>query len=584
VSVGTSVPIITQALLERLEHYRLDVSRSLDSERRAALGQFLTPAPIALRMAALLAAPQRHIRLLDPGAGIGSLTAAVVAALCARPDRPEALAVMAYEIDPLLAGYLRATLDACRVACELVGIAFAAEVCGEDFIVAGARAIAERGTFFAADLPPPTVAILNPPYRKIHSQSRERALLSSVGIETSNLYTGFMSIALRLLADGGELVAITPRSFCNGPYFQPFRLELLQTTTLQHIHVFESRSETFRDDEVLQENIILHAVRAAPPGRRTVARPRASVVITSSAGADDAMVERRVADYTDVVRPSDPAAFIRIVPNEVAASVVRHIDHFTASLADLGLSVSTGRVVDFRAADSLRAAPEPGTCPLIYPMHLGDGGVHWPKQGSKKPNAIVHAPATAHLLVPNEIYVLTKRFSAKEERRRLVAAVYSPERLPGVEHVGFENHLNYYHREGRGLPAPLAKGLALYLNSTLVDEYFRQFSGHTQVNATDLRALRYPPQAVLEALGSRVGDVWPTQAEIDDLLHAEGARMAADQSGLDPIAVKRRMEEALDVLRALGLPRAQQNDRSALALLALLDLTPDKNCSDWSRR
>jgi len=34
-----------------------------------------------------------------------------------------------------------------------------------------------------------------------------------------------------------------------------------------------------------------------------------------------------------------------------------------------------------------------------------------------------------------------------------------------------------------------------------VDDYFRRFSGHTQVNATDLRLLRYPGRRDLEELG-----------------------------------------------------------------------------------
>ena len=48
----------------------------------------------------------------------------------------------------------------------------------------------------------------------------------------------------------------------------------------------------------------------------------------------------------------------------------------------------------------------------------------------------------------------------------------------------------------------LAKGLAAFLNSTLVDSYFRQFNGHTQVNATDLRLLKYPSLKTLIKLGS----------------------------------------------------------------------------------
>ncbi|MEG0837407.1 MAG: BsuBI/PstI family type II restriction endonuclease [Akkermansia sp.] len=38
--------------------------------------------------------------------------------------------------------------------------------------------------------------------------------------------------------------------------------------------------------------------------------------------------------------------------------------------------------------------------------------------------------------------------------------------------------------------------------------------------------------------------------------------------------------ESIEIIRSLGLPRAQQNERSALCLLALLDLSPDKKWHD----
>jgi adenine-specific DNA-methyltransferase len=43
---------------------------------------------------------------------------------------------------------------------------------------------------------------------------------------------------------------------------------------------------------------------------------------------------------------------------------------------------------------------------------------------------------------------------------------------------------------------------------------------------------------------------------------------------------KKRIAEALNVLASIGLPRAQQNERSALCLLALLNLQPGKS---WSQ-
>ena len=67
----------------------------------------------------------------------------------------------------------------------------------------------------------------------------------------------------------------------------------------------------------------------------------------------------------------------------------------------------------------------------------------------------------------------------------------------------------------------LAKGLAVFLNSTLMDVYFRQFNGHTQVNATDLRNLRYPTPAQLESLGRKIGEVFPDQAELDGFVERE---------------------------------------------------------------
>src|SRR6266404_3328549 len=74
-----------------------------------------------------------------------------------------------------------------------------------------------RGDLFGASKTPFNAAILNPRYRKTNSDSHKRRLLREAGIETSNLYTGFLALANNLLCEDGKLVAICPRSFCNGP-------------------------------------------------------------------------------------------------------------------------------------------------------------------------------------------------------------------------------------------------------------------------------------------------------------------------------------------------------------------------------
>jgi hypothetical protein len=85
--------------------------------------------------------------------------------------------------------------------------------------------------------------------------------------------------------------------------------------------------------------------------------------------------------------------------------------------------------------------------------------------------------------------------------------------------LGFENHLNVFHVKKHGLPEPLAYGLAAFLNTCAVDDFFRRFNGHTQVNATDLRLMKYLNRSHLSTLGQ-----WfqkqngPSEALLDDQL------------------------------------------------------------------
>jgi adenine-specific DNA-methyltransferase len=188
-------------------------------------------------------------------------------------------------------------------------------------------------------------------------------------------------------------------------------------------------------------------------------------------------------------------------------------------LREIGLEVSTGKVVDFRARSHLRSHIDEDSVPLIYQGNLKQGHVSWP-QPIRKPQALASNDETAKLLLPGERYVLAKRFSSKEEKRRVVAAIYDPE-MVNAHAVGFENHLNVFHNAGHGVERELATGLSMWLNSSAVDRFFRTFSGHTQVNATDLRSMRYPSPLQLAALGRSASNAWLDQAQLDDLVDAQ---------------------------------------------------------------
>lgn len=450
----------------------------------------MTPPGVSKFMADLFEImPNEAIRLLDAGAGQGALTSAFID----RVRERALIAATSFEYDDQILPELKANLaelgQQSNVNCELFECDFIEEAANRICLGKGERY---------------THAILNPPYKKIGNDSRHRALLRAAGLETVNLYTGFVGLALELLEPGGALVAIIPRSFCNGPYYLPFRRFILRRAAIRHIHLFDARNKAFKDDGVLQENIIIKLVRGAEQG-----------AVTVSSSTDDSF-----ADYADkqhafarIVFPDDADAFIHIPTGDDEQLLERA--SFGHSLADLGLTVSTGPVVDFRLRDDLRANPELGTVPLLYPGHFNGIGLQWPKPGFKKPNAIRDTMLTRKWLYPNGFYAVVRRFSSKEERRRIVANVIDPARLP-ADMIGIENHLNVFHAERRPISEDLAHGLSTYLNASAVDTFFRRFNGHTQVNATDLRAMRYPSMATLIALGQWAkarGRV--TQDEID---------------------------------------------------------------------
>lgn len=482
-------------MLQEIEKSRLRVSRATDAKHKSQLGQFLTPESTARFMAAMFPrAKSKACRLLDAGAGIGSLSSAFLERCAAGGFEFEEISLTAYEIDNVLYPELRETLS--PYARKL---AFNYEIKSEDFIEGSVNRIqfgAERGF---------THAILNPPYKKIGSSSRYRLMLKDVGIETVNLYSAFVALSILLMKKGGHIVAIIPRSFCNGPYYRPFRELLLSRCAVQRIHLFELRGAAFKDDDVLQENVIIQLEVGGIQG---------DVEITSS--TDDRFHD--LVSYSHVferiVIPGDREKFIH-VPSSNKQVGIEGTGIASFSLAELGVKISTGPVVDFRLKQYLRAMPESGTAPILYPAHFSGHGIAWPQEGIKKPNAMVRNSETEKWFYPTGFYCAVRRFSSKEERRRVVACVVDPSQFSGAEVLGFENHLNVFHEARHGMSEHLAKGLAMYLNTTMVDEGFRQFSGHTQVNATDLKLMRYPSRDALISLGKIADSVGVEQEQID---------------------------------------------------------------------
>ena len=461
-----------EELLRLADALNANLESSSRRAERSGRGQFVTPSQAAQLMASLVPPASSTLRVVDPGAGAGVLMLALVAAVVER-GHVERLSVDLVETDRQALRLLETAVQAAHSLAEAHGMALETQVVDKDFC--NAASWADRNRF--------DVAILNPPYMKLRASDPYRQMVRRRhGVDCPNLYAVFLTVAMALLRDEGCLVAITPRSFANGLYFTRFRYYLTDTASFQRVILFEHRDRVFRSSSVLQETVIYSMIKSPP---------KEGDLVRVESWSDHLSGPYDIYDvsHSDVVLPQDPHRFINLPGNPEVTRVAQIVSALPADLHSMGLTVSTGPVIDYRCREFLTTAHAEGSVPMIYPTNINAAVVEWPLS-VHKPQGFTVGPQTLRWLFPNGHYVLVKRFTAKEERRRIVACVYTP--IDGYDHVAFENHVNVIHRDRAPLSRIEAENLVDFLNSDLVDIYFRMFSGNTQVNATDLRRLRFP--------------------------------------------------------------------------------------------
>lgn len=508
---GSAQPASDERPLAYADRLGKSYCAAVNLEQRKGAGQFFTPPQVAAFMADLAGSfeGQRSLRVLDAGMGSGVLACAAVERIGDLPGPPHSIELVGYESDPALAAIARAALSHATTWAGQRGVTVRPLVRARDFVIDNPQAFRREGR--SIDEPGNgvhsgerfDVVLSNPPYTKINKADPRAVVASSIVHGQPNLYSFFMAGAASLLRPGGSFVFITPRSFASGPYFSRFRASLFRSLRPTAVHVFDSRKEAFIDDNVLQENIILAATKDIGWLER---KNGAVVEVSCSVGVLDLrlgnvrrvrtnrLLELRNGDYV-----------LRIPTSEIQDAVLDLVDSWAGRLSKYGLAISTGPVIPFRTR-SIEDRSEKGDAaqaPLLWMQNVKAMAVEWPKAVRNKGQVVRISPESKGILVPNATYVLIRRFSAKEERRRLVAAPYIARMLPG-RLLGLENHLNYVHRPGGSISSEEAHGLAALFNSELMDTYFRISNGNTQVSATEVRAMPLPPIETIQSMGRAV--------------------------------------------------------------------------------
>ena len=465
----------THQVLDEVIRNTNDFITNVPKSQRKKFGQFFTSNTIAVFMAQLFSIDlsRQELKILDAGAGTGILSAALLDWIYASGYSGKII-LTCYETDPVVLPILEANLE---LAKEVYGISY--ELQTDNYITSQYFG---SSTLLGDDSNKYDYIIGNPPYLKISKESPEAKSMAAVCHGAPNLYFLFWAMGIYNLKPKQEMVYIVPRSWTSGAYFKKFRDYLFDNCIITDIHLFESRDKVFGGESVLQETIIVKV-------KKSVNRPQI-INITTSSTSEFKDTRHFEAPYNIVVPRN---RFVYLITDEYEANVLKRINRLPNTLPDIHMRMQTGIIVDFRTREVLRNTMEEGAFPLLYSQHIKDGRVVWPigKEGE-----VIKTDHPAYLQ-ENSDFLLVKRFTAKEEKRRLQCGIYLKQRYIQYKYISTQNKVNFVKCDSPGI----TYGLYVLFNSSLYDAYYRILNGSTQVNSTEINQMPVPDREVIEAMG-----------------------------------------------------------------------------------
>lgn len=561
---------MTNELTQKVDISTIQYTNSTSKNLRKKIGQFFTPISISRFMASLYVPTKEKIRVLDCGAGTGILLTALAEEVLKYDNVNEVFAVL-YENNEDIIPVLKENMEYIKAFMKEKGKSFDYEIICSNFIIDYSDFW--RNNLLSVEAELFDVIIANPPYKKIGKSDIEAMAMESIVFGQPNIYFLFMAMSAKLLNENGQLIFIVPRSFTTGAYFKEFRRYFLNTVKITHFHTFSSRKDVFDGDEILQEAVILRALKTNEEIE--------TIKISESENLDYGDTNFTDVPTDVIIDNSDNNYYIRIPTSKGEIELLEHIGKWKNNLITLGFRLKTGPVVDFRATEFLINDTKydgANTVPLLWASNFNSNRIQWPSLQEKKPQVIISSKESRGVLLPNKDYILVKRFTSKEEPKRIQCAMYFKEDF-NCELVGVENHLNYITKLTGDMSREEMYGIFTLFNSSYIDKYYRLMNGSTQVNAGEANSIPLPNRAELLEIGRmamayNIITVEICDGIVDEFLN-KNREVKSQNRGGNKMA---KLEEAKQILQAFGLPKQQQNDRCAYTLLALLDI---KEGNEW---
>jgi len=471
-------------------------TKNVDSKHKKDNGQFFTPIPIANLMASFCDLKLNRYRILDPGCGTAVLTCTLIEYLINKNENIDFIDLVVYETDPELIVFSQNALTYLKTFLLEKEIRFQYSLLLQDFVLDNANSLKESKEYEVKF----DIVISNPPYFKLAKDDEKAIVAQELISGQPNIYSLFMGIASKLLKENGELIFITPRSFASGGYFKAFRKLFFNTVQIEKIHLFNSRKDTFNRDSVLQETVIIKAIKEHID-------PNKKVNVYSSLGLKDINKPKlKILPCSELIDLSSKEKILHLPINDKEESILKLVTLWVDNLIDFDIQISTGPVVSFRALDYIQSdlnVESIDQAPLFWLHNINKMHLDWPVSYKAKGQFIKIENNSKSILLLNKNYVFLRRFSTKDDKSRLIAAPYFSNNLIS-SYIGVENRVNYFYRKNGILEKSEVAGLSALLNSELFNVYFQIFNGNVNVSATELRCMRFPPLLELKEIGNKI--------------------------------------------------------------------------------
>ncbi len=480
--------------------------RERSKSENVRLGRLFTKKNTARLMADMIELNKNKTAytILDPGAGTGILSAAIIEKICKECPDCKQIFLTAYENSDTFADMLEDNLERIRKKCRHdYGIRLYPTVYRENYLTESKNHYTV--TFFDSIEDKYDIVICNPPTELAAKDSEEAKVVGGVTqVKISSAFL-FARLAGKHLEENGQLVIVLPTLVASASALTAFRREMAEKLALSKIHLFIGKQKNEKRAVPLKKSIILSY-------RKT--DEHAPIVISTSTETPtpDTVTTLPELDYDFVVDKTDGTLTL---PKSVEdTKIVKYIGGFPETLTSLGLKMSTGLVLDSRCEDLLFTDSIPGTIPLIRPNSIKNGTVQFPLPIRKQ----YLAPKNTSLVQRNKNMIMVKRVPSKSDERFINSAIYLAAQLPVYRYISTHNKINFIdtkdvHEE---MSARFAFGLFALLNSTIYDRYISIVSKSKQINSKEMRSLPLPPKNIIENMGMRLMETRQTSVTVCD--------------------------------------------------------------------